>query len=186
MWLAMMATQTRAIWFGRGRDVMAKGVNVKVKVEEKQDRDFVRMIEEHQKLLRKPYVDVGVLGGEHKPEESGGQPISNIGLARIHEYGTATIPERSFIRSTLFENRPMIVELIKEMKTKIYSGKMTVDKALDIIGLQLQTLIRGKIQDGDPAWPPNTDETIKRKGSSKPLIDTGQLLKSITYKKVIK
>lgn len=165
---------------------MAKLKGVKVSVEVKEDASFKRMLDQHQILLRKPYVDVGVLGGEHKPEESGGEPISNIALARIHEYGTPTIPERSFIRSTLFEQKPAIVELIKELKTKIYSGKMTVDKALDIIGLQVQTLIRGKINDGDFQWPPLSPKTIAKKGSDKPLIDTGQLLKSITYKKVIK
>lgn len=154
-------------------------------------------------MLRKPYVDVGVLSGQrnaakenkaqNREEKKHGAQVTkhahvptNIELARIHEYGTETIPERSFIRSTLFEKRPAIVELIKEVKAKIYSGKMTVSQALDIIGLQVQALIRGKITDGDKAWPPLKEATIKAKGSSKPLIDTGQLLKSVTYKKVIK
>lgn len=162
------------------------GFKAKVKVTVKEDRNFVRMIEEHQKLLKKPFVKIGVLGGTHEPGTDKGKAISNIALAKIHEYGTDTIPERSFIRSTVFENEPMIVELIKMVKTNIYKGTMTVEKALDIIGLQVQTLMRNKIRDGDPSWPPLSELTILKKGSSKPLIDTGQLLKSITYKKVIK
>lgn len=163
---------------------MPKGVKVKVTVTEK-DHGLAGVIEEHQKLLKKPYVDVGVLGGEHKGEGEGAE-MSNILLARVHEYGTDTVPERSFIRSTLFEQRPAIIELVKILKHQIYTGKTTVSKALDVIGLQVQALIRGKISDGDPAWPPLSPKTIAKKGSSKPLIDTGQLQKSITYKKVMK
>ncbi len=134
-------------------------------------------------MLKKPFVDVGVLGGTH---EGDGEVISNIALARIHEYGTETIPERSFIRSTLFEQRPAIIELIKILKHDIYTGKTTVEKALGEIGLQVQTLIRGKINDGDSTWEPLKPSTIARKGSDKPLIDTGQLLKSIVFKVMMK
>lgn len=164
---------------------MAKSF-VKVVVTQKNDSDFERMLKENAKLKNKPYVEVGVLGGEHHPEGGEGAEMSNIALARIHEYGTDKIPERSFIRSTVFEQKQAIIELITQLKTDIYKGRMTVDKALDGIGSQVESLIKGKITDGDPAWDPLSEETIKRKGSAKPLIDTGQLLHSITYKKVIK
>ena len=49
-------------------------------------------------------------------------------------------------------------------------------------GAFLEGAIKQKITEGDPSWPPLKPETIKRKGSSKPLIDTGKLRASITHK----
>ena len=49
-------------------------------------------------------------------------------------------------------------------------------------GAFLEGAIKQKITQGDPSWPPLKPETIKRKGSSKPLIDTGKLRASITHK----
>jgi len=49
-------------------------------------------------------------------------------------------------------------------------------------GVFLEGAIKQKITQGDPSWPPLKPETIKRKGSSKPLIDTGKLRASITHK----
>jgi len=49
-------------------------------------------------------------------------------------------------------------------------------------GAFLEGAIKQKITEGDPSWPPLKPETIKRKGSSKPLINTGKLRASITHK----
>jgi len=42
--------------------------------------------------------------------------------------------------------------------------------------------IKRKIRDTDPEWPPLKDSTIQRKGSSKPLINYGDLMNSIKDK----
>lgn len=120
-------------------------------------------------------VDVGIIGaGKHTDSVL---TVANIGFA--HEFGTATIPERSFIRATTKEKRKEIVELQEKLLKKIQSGEMKVDQALDQVGTFVAGLISKKIV--DIKSPPNSPETIKRKGSSNPLIDTGQLKNSITW-----
>lgn len=56
------------------------------------------------------------------------------------------------------------------------------ERILRIAGAFLEGKIKEKITYSDPDWPPLKPETVKRKGSSKPLIDTGKLRNSITHK----
>ena len=54
--------------------------------------------------------------------------------------------------------------------------------ALQRIGLWAQSEIQQRISDGIP--PQNAPYTINKKGSSTPLVDTGQLRSSISFKVV--
>jgi len=56
------------------------------------------------------------------------------------------------------------------------------ERLLRLVGAFLEGKVKLTIQQGRPEWPPLKPETIKRKGSSKPLIDTGKLMNSITHK----
>jgi len=56
------------------------------------------------------------------------------------------------------------------------------EQILRLVGSFLEGKIKEKITHGDPSWPSLKPETVKRKGSSKPLIDTGKLRNSITHK----
>ncbi len=130
-------------------------------------------------------VEVGVRGDGN--ERQGGGP-SNVGLATIHEFGITiestgvVIPQRSFIRSTMDDNKRKYQNLLKRFGAKVVAMDLKVDQAMDLVGLQVAADMRAKIRNGIP--PANADATIVRKGSSKPLIDTGQLLGSITHKVV--
>lgn len=90
------------------------------------------------------------------------------------------IPERSFIRSTLKEKRKEIIARQIKLLKKIAKGELTEQKALGLLGEFVSDLIKQKIK--SLKSPPNAPITIKRKGSSNPLIDEGQLANSITYK----
>lgn len=57
---------------------------------------------------------------------------------------------------------------------------VSLTRALGEVGTGLENAIVQKIQAGIP--PPLQPETIRRKRSSKPLIDTGQMLASITHR----
>lgn len=59
-------------------------------------------------------------------------------------------------------------------------GDHSFYKELERVGLWAQGSIQQRISDGIP--PPNAESTIRRKGSSTPLIDTGQLRTSIKYR----
>lgn len=120
-------------------------------------------------------VDVGIIdAGKHADSDL---TVATIGFA--HEFGTATIPERSFIRATTKEKRKEIVKLQTKLLKKIQSGEISTEKALGLLGAFVAGLISKKIV--DIKAPPNAPETIKRKGSSNPLVDTGQLKNSITW-----
>lgn len=68
-----------------------------------------------------------------------------------------------------------IIEVIKNIKEER-------ERILRIAGSFLEGKIKEKITLSDPDWPPLKPETIKRKKSSRPLIDTGRLRNSVTHK----
>lgn len=106
--------------------------------------------------------------------------LSNATIAAAHEFGVSGhIPERSFLRSTLNENKVNASKLlIRELKADIAQGHFS-DRPFAIVGEKLAGEVKRKIQAGiNPSLDP---KTVKRKKSSKPLIDTGSLLQAITY-----
>ena len=121
-------------------------------------------------------VDVGIIDAGVHP--SGDITVAGIGF--VHEFGSekAGIPERSFIRSTLADKKKDIISLQKKLLKKISAG-MKVEIALGLVGEFIKDEITKKIV--AIKTPPNTAQTIARKGSSNPLIDTGQLKNSITF-----
>ena len=120
-------------------------------------------------------VDAGIIdAGKHV---TGDITVAGIGYA--HEFGTATLPERSFMRSTIQEKKKDIIALQKKLLKQIVNGKIKVESGLGLLGEFMADAIRQKIV--SISSPPNTPETIAAKGSSNPLIDTGQLKNSITY-----
>lgn len=111
-----------------------------------------------------------------------GDGISNAELASIHEFGTEHVPERSFIRSTMDEHREEYARILAAEARKVIEGKRTPALSMDLMGQKVASDMQRKIEQGVP--PPNADSTIKRKGSSKPLVDSGQLKNAITYRVV--
>lgn len=108
-----------------------------------------------------------------------GAPIAVIGA--VQEFGSADgrIPERSFLRVPLRANQDLFVRIMKELLPKVASGEMTMRNMLDMIGQRAVAVSQEAISDG--IAPANAASTVARKGSSKPLIDTGFLRQNITY-----
>lgn len=126
-------------------------------------------------------VRVGVLasrGGNIEHTDG----ITMTELAAIHEFGTRNVPERSFIRKTTVEKRQEIAAITTKLAKAILADKTTHKKALDLLGLKVVGMVKGTIREGvEPALKP---ATIARKGSSKPLVDTGRLLNAIQHEVV--
>jgi len=120
-------------------------------------------------------VDVGIIDAGKHP--SGDITVAGIGYA--HEYGTATLPERSFMRSTIQKKKKEIIALQKKLLSQIIKKAMKVETGLGLLGEFMADAITQKIV--SISSPPNTPETIAAKGSSNPLIDEGHLKNSITY-----
>jgi hypothetical protein len=89
------------------------------------------------------------------------------------------IPQRSFIKGTVDARKRMIVAFTRNVADQVLQGKMTTAKALEMLGIFVQGQIRARISRG--ISPPLKAATIRQKGSSKPLIDTGQLRGSVDY-----
>lgn len=114
-----------------------------------------------------------------KSQKTGGLTVLDV--ATWAEFGIGQ-PERPFIRGYVDAHRKDIEAFIsKTVKGAAKSGK-SKEWALERIGLYVQSGIQVFIAaQGEGTYPPNAQETIDRKGSATPLIDTGQLRSSLTY-----
>lgn len=128
-------------------------------------------------------VRVGVLTDAPKRERGGGSgPLSLVEVAAVHEFGApaAGIPQRSFVRATVDTHRAEIEALQTRLLPKVLAGEMEEQAALDLLGAKVASMMQNTIVASVP--PPLKPETVARKGSSTPLVDTGQLRSSITWK----
>lgn len=121
------------------------------------------------------HVTVGVHGDAG--DEQDGTPLAVVAAA--NEFGTETIPARSFIRSTIDESKEEIRSVQRRALTAVVLGRITPARGLGIIGQLVQSKIQAKIASNIP--PPNAPATIAKKGSSRTLIDSGNLRQAITY-----
>lgn len=135
------------------------------------------------------YVGIGVYQ-EAGSYSEGNNPPTVVEVALWNEFGTRSIPERSFIRSAVDDNMSKIDQWLGELRNAVLDGKMTERKALEALGFRIQVLIQNKIKSNVP--PPNAASTVKtkeQKGSAHPhdtLQDTDLLLRSITYRVFMK
>lgn len=121
-------------------------------------------------------VAIGVLGST-AGKSHGATTLYDVAAA--NEFGTSRIPERSFLRGTIDTNHGKILTFCKKQGAEVVRGKISNEIALERIGAFVQGLIQARIAAG--IEPANAESTIAAKGSSKPLIDSGQLRASITY-----
>ena len=92
------------------------------------------------------------------------------------------IPERSYLRAWFDENVDVLQATMERLIGQVVEGKISGRAALETIGGYVATHVQAYMV--DLKTPPNAPSTIRRKGSSNPLIDTGQLKDSITWKVV--
>jgi hypothetical protein len=176
---------------------------------EKNNQLLVGKLKEISKALGKYYsVKIGILAENNKPISPN---MDLAGIGAVQEYGAkiqVTDKMRAYFRHTFGVNlrkstteinipaRSWLYEPIKspEFKKLIYDyvgdiellkeyGDKDIMKDLaKIIGeaglFQIQKAFETS---GNGQWAPNSAITIRQKGSSKPLIDTGRLRGSITY-----
>jgi phage gpG-like protein len=102
-------------------------------------------------------------------------PVTVLDVANWMEFGTATIPARSFIRAWADENQEQCRKDIYDALRSVATGRqgMTYKRAFNLLGQKFVGMIQQRMAQGIP--PP-----LKyREGT--PLIDTGQLRSSVTY-----
>ena len=113
-------------------------------------------------------------------EKSG---LSIVEIAALHEFGSpgGLIPERSFLRQPLRNAGEDLQKVAKRVVKSILSGKITYEQGMGLLGQWGVSVCKKAIVTGDGIPPPNAPSTIAKKGSSRPLFDTGRLLNSISY-----
>ena len=100
-------------------------------------------------------------------------------VAAIQEFGApaVNIPPRPFIQPTIRAKKKYWSDVLAAQIPKVVMGKMTAFDALDLVGMTAAAGIKETIS--KITAPPLKPATIKRKGSAKPLIDTGLMLASV-------
>lgn len=137
--------------------------------------------------------------GEKAPARHASGP-SNIELALIHEFGapSAGIPERSFIRSSFDKHADKYQRLCNVLIRQVYEGTIDERRALGFAGVIMATDMKLGITTGAGIGPANAPATLARKlgkgkwnrrgGKNKTqpraLVDTGQLVGSISWEVV--
>lgn len=124
-------------------------------------------------------IKVGVQGSEASQAHAGGEDTV-ADIASKHEFGI-DVPQRSFIRETVDVNESKIQDILAQAAQKMTKGLMSPSQAGDWVGVQIQAILQDRIAQQNPPFAPLAQMTIDQKGSSTPLINTGQLRSSITY-----
>lgn len=154
-------------------------------------------------------VQAGVFddGTRPKPEKGSGAPASNVDIAIWQEYGVnipvtvkmrwylhfaglhlkpsttmIRIPSRPFMKQSADRNGKKWQSLSDDLTGQVFFRQMTVPAALARLGSVMQgdiqdTITGGKFKKLHPF-------TARRKKSSRPLVDTGQLRQAVSFKVV--
>ncbi len=129
--------------------------------------------------LDKLHVRVGVLSAKGGDAMHG--EFTLVELAAVHEFGTedGRIPAREPIRTTFYVTaKQELIEKQKQLAAAVVKG-MDPARAMGLLGVWGSNAIKKTIADG--VEPENAASTIRAKGSSKPLVDTGILKAAYSY-----
>lgn len=126
--------------------------------------------------LDRKKVKVGYFPTSRYPD---GTPVA--GVAAVQNLGSVSrrIPPRPTIGPAIEGSRQMQRDAIAVSVRRAVSGRQTVEQGME----QLGAAVVGEIQKAisELSTPPLAAGTIRRKGNSKPLVDTGMMLQSVTY-----
>lgn len=135
------------------------------------------------------HVRVGVLDdGKEGSADRGG--FTNGMLAVAVEFGTATIPARSWIGRTFDKKRSEVQADMQRLLGHVLDGKISVDKALNVLGAKYSAEVKNTVTQGEQIPPPNAPSTLARKlaktregaaNTVRTLIDTGRMVGSVTW-----
>lgn len=102
--------------------------------------------------------------------------------AVVNHFGSDAngIPERPFLANAMRDKADDYREAMKAEAKRILDGERTPRQAMSRLGIAAQGDVQVEIT--DLRDPPNAQATINRKGSSNPLIDSGEMRAAVTYR----
>lgn len=161
----------------------------------KDNNKIPQAIKTIEKINRKK-VKVGYFTGDFY---NGNGELTVKGLAAVHEFGVQiqvtpkmrsflhhkglhlkdstthiTIPERSFVRTGADQSRFAVVQKTEELIRDAITGNIQVELLYEMIGEEMRAEIREHAIDLQN--PANHPWTIENKGSSNPLVATGNMI----------
>lgn len=93
-----------------------------------------------------------------------------------------SIPPRPIIEPAIEDSKEEISKLMQNaLRSFLELDLLNAEKKLKVAGMKAQNVVRAWFVNPKNNWAPNSPMTIKAKKSDRPLIDTGELRKSITY-----
>lgn len=140
---------------------------------------------ENLKAMTNKSVFVGI---PHDSTRKSDEPYSNAQIGMVQEFGSAikNIPPRPFLIPALKESQKEVIAILKEGAQQALHGE-DIEISFNKAGLLAQNKVKAKIVNG--GFESLKQSTIlararrraNGKAGTKPLIDTGQLLASITF-----
>lgn len=112
-----------------------------------------------------------------KKKKNKAAPPTVAEVASFHEFGLG-VPKRSMIAATLDEHQDEYARLVKQAADRHLVGD-DLTRHMARIGLRVVADVQKRIVAG--IAPELQPATIERKGSSKPLIDTGQMRAALSF-----
>lgn len=123
--------------------------------------------------LAKLEVRVGFQGDEAYED---GTSVAEV--AAYNELGTSDTPARPFMKQSFEKHEKELQTACDQVNKAIVAGS-SAEKALNVLGATVKGIVQEEIVDGE--FAPNAPSTVKKKGSEKPLIDTGHMRQSVNY-----
>lgn len=119
-------------------------------------------------------AQVGFPSGKNYPD---GTSVAYV--AAIQEFGApaVNIPPRPFMRPTVAAHKDEWTKIIAKSIPQVVEGKKSAEDVLELVGIKASADIQETIS--KVSSPPLKPATIQRKGSAKPLIDTGLMVASV-------
>ena len=117
-------------------------------------------------------------------QEENAKKVTNAQKLYYNSMGSPLkkIPSRKVLEPAIEDKLDEIgFELNKGVVMGLVAGEEEMDKAYNRAGLMAQQACVNWFDNPKNNWAPNAPYTIKQKGSDSPLIDTGEMRKSITY-----
>nr|QIG67144.1 putative RNA polymerase protein [Rhizobium phage RHph_TM26] len=139
-------------------------------------------------LVRRHHIDIQAPTGPSHVKVGFPAGVSDgavINRAIWNHYGTSgggwggPIPARPFILNAIRGNRRKYLDALRTSAARLVRGETTLHQVLSRLGIVAQGDIQAEIDSGN--FAPNSPVTIAMKGSSRPLIDTGEMRQKVTW-----
>lgn len=143
------------------------------------DKEIIKLLNRLSKQLKS--VKGVQVGWYDEVRNEDKKALKQVDIVFTHEFGSkdGKVPARPFIRPALKKQKNW-----KELVKALISDGFTLEEIAGKVGNRIKEDLQKRISSNTP--PPLKASTIKRKGSSKTLIDTGAMFESIHYEVVKK